>query len=346
MAMSIGRSLAGLAALGVSAYAAERLAAYQRLRTLNGKSIAITGGSRGLGLALARCALGNGARVAICARDEQDVRAARLLLKAEYGDRHVFATACDVRDAGQAKQFIEAIEDQWGRLDVLINNAGVIQVGPWQAMTDSDFAESLDTHVWGPLHMINAAYPALRASQGRIVNIASIGGKISVPHLLPYNTGKFGLVGLSEGLAVELAHTGISVTTVCPGLMRTGSPRNAWFKGQHRQEYAWFSISDCLPFLSVSARAAARRILAAAMARRRCLIFPLPIRLAAIGHELAPGLTVRVLAAVNRLLPSATESTRRQRGWQSTSSWSPSMLTILNERAAQSHNQFTDTNGR
>src|SRR6185503_4123757 len=109
-----------------------------------------------------------------------------------------------------------------------------------------------------------AVLPEMRARrEGRIVNITSIGGKISVPHLLPYSASKFALVGLSEGLRAELAKDGIVVTTICPGLMRTGSPRNATFKGQHRAEYAWFSIGDSLPVTAMSADRAARQILTA-----------------------------------------------------------------------------------
>ena len=76
-----------------------------------------------------------------------------------------------------------------------------------------------------------------------------------MPHLLPYSASKFALVGFSEGLRAELAKDGIRVTTVCPGLMRTGSPPNAAFKGRHREEYAWFALSDALPILSISAEA-------------------------------------------------------------------------------------------
>src|SRR5204862_3041411 len=97
--------------------------------------------------------------------------------------------------------------------------------------------------------------------KGRIVNIASIGGKIGIPHLVPYCVGKFALVGYSQGLRAELENNGVVVTTVCPGLMRTGSARKAFFKGQSEAEYAWFKISDSLPLLTISAEKAARDIL-------------------------------------------------------------------------------------
>ena len=86
-----------------------------------------------------------------------------------------------------------------------------------------------------------------RRGGGRIINIASIGGKIAVPHLLPYVASKFALVGLSEGLRAELARDRIYVTTVSPGLMRTGSHLNALFKGQHKKEFALFSVANASP---------------------------------------------------------------------------------------------------
>src|SRR5438270_7691587 len=102
-----------------------------------------------------------------------------------------------------------------------------------------------------------------RRREGRIVNISSIGGKLSMPHLVPYGASKFALTGLSEGMRVELRKDGVFVTTVCPGLMRTGSPVNADFKGKHREEYSWFSISDSLPLLTMSAERAAGQIIGA-----------------------------------------------------------------------------------
>ncbi|REK12667.1 MAG: SDR family NAD(P)-dependent oxidoreductase [Planctomycetota bacterium] len=329
-----------LLALAGGAVAGAKVAQWRRLSKLAGMSVVVTGGSRGLGLALARCAVAHGARVAICARDPQEVAEARELLLREYPGAMVLAATCDVTDRSESERFVSAAVEQFGTLDILINCAGVIQVGPWQSMGTEDYREAIETHVWGPLNMILAAHPALRRRRGRIVNIASIGGKIGVPHLLPYTTSKFALVGLSEGLAAELDQQGITVTTVCPGLMRTGSPRNAWFRGQHRQEYAWFSIGASLPGLTVGASSAARRILAASLARRRHLVFPLPARLAAIGRELAPGWTARISAAVNARLPSSTEADGpRRRGSESTSPWSPSPLTYLNDRAANVHNQ-------
>src|SRR5262249_29078614 len=142
-----------------------------------------------------------------------------------------------------------------------VNNAGIIQVGPMETMTLADYQEAMRVHYWGPLYTALAVLPQMKQRRaGRIVNITSIGGKVAVPHLLPYVGSKFALVGLSEGLRAELMKDGILVTTVVPGLMRTGSPRNAFFKGQNEAEYAWFKIGDSIPVLTTSAERAARRI--------------------------------------------------------------------------------------
>src|SRR5262249_50390239 len=146
---------------------------------------------------------------------------------------------CDITDRERVEEMVAVVQYRWGPVDVLINNAGTISVGPVETMTLDDYRRAMRTHFWGPLYTIHAVLPAMRRrGTGRIVNISSIGGKVSVPHLLPYNASKFALVGYSEGLRAELARDGIVVTTVCPGLMRTGSPRHAFFKGRHRAEYA------------------------------------------------------------------------------------------------------------
>ncbi len=219
---------------------------------------------------------------------------------------------------------------------MLVNNAGVIQTGPVQCMTLADYEDAMRTHFWGPLYAILTALPHMRRQRsGRIVNIASIGGKVSVPHLVPYCASKFALVGLSEGLTAELASEGISVTTVCPGLMRTGSPRNADFKGKHRAEYAWFSISDSLPGLAISSRRAARTIIEACRRGDAEVMLSLPAGIAARLHGVFPGIAARSLALANRLLPGpGGVVTDSRKGYESFSSWSPSLLTTLTEKAA------------
>jgi short-subunit dehydrogenase len=177
--------------------------------------------------------------------------------------------------------------------------------------------------------------------EGRIVNIASIGGLIPLPHLVPYAASKAALVGLSRGLATELGRDGIVVTTICPGLMRTGSPRNARFKGEHRAEYAWFSVGDSLPVTSMKAERAADRIILAIERSERFVVIGLQARLAHLAAAIFPNLFVRAAAAVNRLLPaSGGIGTEAARGYESGSNVSPSVLTSLSERAAERNHEL------
>ena len=306
---------------------------------LKNKTVLITGGSRGLGLVMAREFAREGSRLVLCARDEQELEYARMDLGER--DAEVMTVRCDVRNREDVANMITAVNDRFGNVDVLVNNAGVIQVGPIEVMTHEDFDLAMQAHFWGPVNTILAVLPSMRARQsGRIVNISSIGGKISVPHLVPYSASKFALVGLSKGLRSELKKDGISVTTVCPGLMRSGSPRNAKFKGQHRLEYAWFSISDALPLLTVSAENAARQIVRACKRGRAELVISVPAKLAVLFESLFPEAMSEVLAAANQLLPAPGGVGREGvKGRESESAWSPSWLTVLSEEAALRNNE-------
>jgi NAD(P)-dependent dehydrogenase (short-subunit alcohol dehydrogenase family) len=204
---------------------------------------------------------------------------------------------------------MSATIERLGRLDVLVNNAGIIQMGPLDHMTTADFDEALQVHFWGPLYLTLAARPHMRRQGGgRIVNITSIGGRVSVPHLLPYCASKFALVGLSDGLRPELAREGIAVTTVCPGLMRTGSPVNALFKGQRPEEFAWFAITGSLPMTTIDADRAARQIVEACRRGDAERVITVQAKLAILARTLAPELVADGLTLMNALLPGATEA--------------------------------------
>src|SRR5688500_3368518 len=261
-------NLVYLALAGAGLYAAATAAVrWSRRFDFRGKAVLITGGSRGLGLLMAREFAAEGARVAICGRDPGDLDAAVEDLAGRGAE--IVAVPCDVSDQQQVSRMVGEVVGRLGGIDVLVNNAGTITVAPFEHMTLADYEEAMRTHFYGPLYVTTTALPHLRArgrAGARIVNVSSIGGKVAVPHLLPYSASKFALTGWSEGLRAELQKDNIYVTTVCPGLMRTGSPRNAYFKGRHREEYAWFHVSDALPLTAMHARRAAR---AAGASRRR-----------------------------------------------------------------------------
>jgi short-subunit dehydrogenase len=329
-----------IAAGGGALLAARTLARRINHFSFRDRAVLITGGSRGLGLVMARLLAGEGARLAICARDEQELERAREDL-AGYG-ASALAIRCDVTDRAQVEEMVSSVEDHFGQIDVLINNAGVIEVGPMDVMTVRDYEEAMSTHFWGPLYTALAVLPGMRRrGQGRIVNVSSIGGKISVPHLLPYSASKFALTGFSEGLRAELRGDGVIVTTVCPGLMRTGSPYNATFKGKHRQEFAWFSISDSLPFVTISAERAARQIIEACRRGDAEIVLTIPARLAALFHGVFPGLTADLMGLLNLLLPEPGGiGTARAKGADSQSAFSPSWLTALSDKAALENNEM------
>ncbi|HEY1418076.1 MAG TPA: SDR family NAD(P)-dependent oxidoreductase [Myxococcaceae bacterium] len=307
---------------------------------LRGKVVLLTGGSRGLGLELARVFAGRGARLALLARDEEELGRAHDPLRAAGAEVEIFA--CDVRFQDQVQRVVREVVERFGRVDVLVNNAGVIQVGPEETMRVSDYQEAMDTHFFGPLFLVQAVLPAMRERrQGRIVNISSVGGKVPTPHLLPYVASKFALVGWSEGLHAELRKDGIVVTTVCPGLMRTGSPRHVAVKGRHRAEYAWFKVLDSLPYVSMSAGQAARAIVRGVEQGEPELILTGRARTGARLHGLAPGLVSELMAVGTRLLPRprSPEDFERWSGEESESPLTRSFVTGLTRRAESENNE-------
>ncbi len=330
-----------LAAAGAGALLAVReVVRRSREYDMRDRVVLITGGSRGLGLVLARELAREGAKLAICARDLEELDRARRDLHGRGAT--VLTLPCDVSNRAEVEELVREVTSHFGRIDVLINNAGVIEVGPVEVMTLDDYDHAMKTHFWGPLYSILSVLPQMKErGAGRIVNISSIGGKIAVPHLLPYSASKFALVGLSEGMRAELAKDGVVVTTVCPGLMRTGSPRNAIFKGQHRAEYAWFAISDSLPGTSMKAERAARQIISACKRGDAEIILSVPAKLAALFHGVFPGLTADLLGLANRVLPGPGGiGENRALGEESQSAFAPSWLTALSDQAARDNNEI------
>lgn len=306
---------------------------------LSDEVVLITGASRGLGLALAQECAKQGCRLAICGRDQQSLNRAQTELR--HRGCEVMALRCDISKRDEVEQMVRAVVAHYGKIDVLINNAGTIVVGPLSAQTPEDFKEAMDVIFWGAVHTTLLVLPhMLERHRGRIANITSIGGKIAVPHMLPYSAAKFAAVGFSEGITAELAAEGIQVTTVVPGLMRTGSHVNAFFKGDNRAEYSWFGISASAPFLAMDAARAAKKIVHAIGRGDAELILGLPAKVAALVHGLAPATTVRALGVVNRVMPGTSEAGQdRHRGHQCESAPTKSPLTAFGRRAAKRWNQ-------
>ncbi len=329
------------AAIGLGTYAAWRLLGRDAW-TYEGRVVVITGGSRGLGLVLARELAQEGAKLVLLARDVGELASAERELRASGAD--VLVLECDVRKPWTIEAAIQHAVERYGRLDVLVNNAGIIQSGPIEHQEVAEFEEAMAVHFWGPLHAIRAAVPHLERAPGgaRIVNVSSIGGVVAVPHLAPYSASKFALKGLSDALRAELRKNGILVTTVCPGLMRTGSHLNAFFKGNHRLEFALFAIMDALPFSSIDAGRAARQILAASRRGDAHLTITWQARLAEIASHVFPNLWGEAFALVGRLLPGPTseEGNELRTGWESRSAWAPSFLTRLADRATERNNEL------
>jgi len=293
-----------LAAIGVGSYVGMRLLERARAVDLFGQVALITGGSRGVGLALGRELGAQGCELAICARTESELsEAADELRAAGY---EVLAEVCDVSDRVQIEDFVARVERHYGRIDLLVTCASEIQVGPVQDLSVEDFERIMAIDFWGTLYAVMAVLPGMRARKaGRMALITSIGGKIATPHLLTYSTAKFATVGLGEGLTAELAPEGIQVTTVVPGLMRTGSHIQARFTGgenQREADFAWFATGASMP-IDPSAGSAARTIIDAIRHGKSEVIFPWYMSLASRANGAFPGLGNRAMRLFELLLP-------------------------------------------
>ncbi|MCM2277383.1 MAG: SDR family oxidoreductase [Oligoflexia bacterium] len=293
----LGGGLIGV--IGVAAWRGRSRARKRRMK-LAGRRVLIAGGSRGLGLALAKEFSRRGARVGILARSPDE------LARAQEGDPALRTYSCDLTLREETRRTVAQAAQELGGLDVLVNCAGVIQVGAFESMNERDFATL-----------------GLLRPGARIVNITSIGGTVAVPHLLPYCASKFAVVGFSLGLRTELLKSGIRVVTIVPWLMRTGSFIHAFFKGQREREFRLFSLAAVLPITAMSAERTARRIVGACEEGRAFRVIGLQARIARLGYAVFPGLASGFLGAVNRALPGyAGERSRpalpgtAHRGWR------------------------------
>ncbi len=339
--------LGKIALTGATVYAVRKLAA-RKLRgeelhsvaDFKDKVVLIVGGSRGLGLALAFEFGARGAKLALCARDEQELQAA--CKKLAEKDIEAVPFAADISQPHETAPLIERVIQHFQRLDVLVNDAGEIQVAPLDALTHEDFEHAMNLMFWAPVNLTLAALPHMRARRsGHIVNITSVGGRVSIPHLLPYSCAKFAFVGFSSGLSAELKSRGIHVLTVVPGLLRTGSYLNAKFGGKSKQEFTWFGLLGNTPGLSVAADSAARQILSAVEKKQSDCTISFPAKLLIAADALLPNTTRSVMSLVNIFLPSAKHATAHASGKELDPQMNAAFeaFTTLGKEAARTFNE-------
>ena len=308
----------------------------------------VAGASRGLGLLIARELLARGHSVVICARDGAELEGAARLL--DPSGRRVLTRVCDVADQDAVEAMVRWTEDEVGPIEVAIHVAGIIQVLPLESTRVEHYEEALAVMTLGPVHLAMAVLPGMRGrGHGRIGTVASIGGAVSVPHLLPYSTAKFGAVGFARGLSAELVGTGVTSTAILPGLMRTGSHLNAQFGGDAAAEYAWFAPGASLPLLTMNAERAAARIVKGVLAGRNQVVLT---PLAHVGMRvagIAPSVTTNVMKVMARLLPDAPGSSDRSgavvdghTARERLDSDAVERLTTLGTRAAHDLNQLDE----
>lgn len=282
-------------------------------RPLTNKVVLITGGSKGLGLVLAEHLINEGCQIAICARDENELEEAKRHL--EKNGVLVMTHICDVANKEEVEQLIEAVINHYGQLDILINNAGIIQVGPMETFSHEQYEKAMNIMFWGVSNTTFAVLPHMKErKQGHIVNITSIGGKVSVPHLLPYNSAKFAAVGFSEGCASELRKDNIYVTTIIPGLMRTGSYVNAFFQKDNRIEFKIFALMSTAPLLTLSADNAARKIIQAMKQKKSFKILGFQARTLMELDHFFPNFMTKVFSLLSRLIPATYHETTLDKG--------------------------------
>lgn len=213
----------------------------------------ITGGSKGIGRAIAQQLTNNDCRVAIAARTPETLVEAASEIKTESATP-VMPIPTDVRDPEQVKQLVDQVLAEFGQIDVLVNNAGLYSAGPTEEFTLDDWHEVLDTNLWGYIHMIHAVLPYFVAQKsGTIVNICSIAGKVPMPYQTVYTTSKHAIAGLSQSLSAELAPKGINVCAIYPNIIRTEFPEKAVIKGSTPEDrearYEQLDKTLSMPFI-------------------------------------------------------------------------------------------------
>jgi short-subunit dehydrogenase len=337
--MKFAKSAAALALGAGAALLLKR--SQQNSYNFGGTSVLITGGSRGLGLILARQFADEGARLTLVARDEAELGRAADELRQRGTE--VLTIVADVRNQEEAQSAVKAAVTHYGRIDVLVNVAGIISIGPLEHQQIGDFEDSMATHFWGPLYTMFAAIPFMREQGGgRVVNIASIGGRVAVPHMAPYSSSKFALVGLSDSVRNEVYKDNIYVTTVCPGIMRTGSHVNAMTKGQHKKEFTWFAMSASTPGISMDAERAAHQIVEACRRGAAHLTISLQAQILGGLNGAFPDFMGALLRQSYLVMPAPTgpQGDRLKKGYESRPEYLPEAATYFGDKAAEKNNEI------
>jgi len=325
-------------------FTGSRLAPAIRMKTtFENKTALITGGARGLGLILANEYAKRGMKLALCSRTEMDlVEAEKRLIDAHPGAQ-ISTHVCDVSREKAVKVLVDQVEHQFGPIDLLINNAGTILSAPAESTTTQDIESAMDSNFWGTVHTSLEIAPRMKKrGLGRILNIASIGGVVPVPHLLAYGSSKFAAIGFSSGLGIELKKNGVIVTTAVPTLMRTGSFLNASFKGDEKSEMELFTRLSTYPGFSISAESAAASIVRAVDRGQAFAFVGATARLAQLGFSLFPNLVLGAMEQVSKHLPEAqpnASSNRAKKGREIQKDTGSKPQSYLGKRAALRWNE-------
>lgn len=192
---------------------------YFMMNEITGSVAYITGGSKGIGYGIAKTLLDNGMRVAISSRKLSAAREAAASLSDDPA--RILALESDVASAASERDAVKAILYHFGRLDVLVANAGVGHYAPIDSMTEEDWKDTIDTNLTGVFHSVKAGLDALKKSKGYIITIASLAGANFFENGAAYNASKFGLVGFTQAIMLDLRKQGIKVTTIMPGSVST-----------------------------------------------------------------------------------------------------------------------------
>jgi 3-oxoacyl-[acyl-carrier protein] reductase len=180
----------------------------------------VTGGTKGIGRSICEALIRRGGRVMLSSRTASEVDAVASELS-EWGPGEAHGVVCDVQSPDQCSDLVQATLDRLGRLDILVNNAGVGRFAPIQEMTSADWDQQMRTNLDGVFHCSRAAVPHLIAARGWIVNIGSLAGRSAFAGGVAYNASKWGLLGMSEAMMLDLRHEGVRVTCVMPGSVNT-----------------------------------------------------------------------------------------------------------------------------